>query len=47
MRVRCARKGFFSYSSVASDQEPSRCVTFSDSPSGPPWDSGHRPRVRH
>ena len=31
----------------SSGEEPSRCVMFSISPSGPPWDSGHRPRDRH
>ena len=31
-------------------EEPSRCVCFyllPNSPSGPPWNEGHQPKVRH
>ena len=38
----------FSYSSGSLREEPSRCVvSFYVSPSGPPWDVGHRPKDRH
>ena len=38
----------FSYSSGSLREEPSHCVVSSYvSPSGPPWDVGHRPKDRH